>query len=159
MKKFTLCVAGLFMAALVHAQTPSPSSQLSAPAAAVDISKVLEFKETVHDFGKIPIGKGVQFDVVIKNISNDPVKIKNVSPQCGCTVAQADTTVYHAPGETFKVVLGFPNIPEGGFDKYADIFFSNGTTQRVKFMGTGYRVAENSAPANTAIQKIKTGGK
>lgn len=155
MKKFTLLLCSFFIAALLYAQ--SPSSQLAAgTTAAIDVSKVLEFQETVHDFGKIAMGKPVEFDVFIKNISSEPVKIENVRVGCGCTTPKYDTAS-HAPGESFKVTLGFSNMQEGNFEKYADIIFNNGVTKQIRFHGTGYKVAENSAPANTAIQKMKAG--
>lgn len=156
MKKFTLALGSLFIAALLNAQAPATTA--APQAAPVEISKVLEFKEATHDFGKIAMGKPVEFDVEIKNISSDSVKIENVKVGCGCTTPKYSQGP-HAPGSTFKVTLGFSNMQEGRFEKFADIFFSNGTTKQVKFFGEAYKVAENSAPANGAVQKLKNGGK
>jgi hypothetical protein len=156
MKKFTLALGSLFIAALINAQ--APATAVAQQAAPVEISKVLDIKEATHDFGKIVMGKPVEFDVVIKNISSDSIKIDNVKVGCGCTTPRYEPGP-HAPGSTFKVTLGFSNMQEGHFEKYADIFFSNGLTKQVKFFGDGYKVAENSAPANGAVQKLKTGGK
>jgi hypothetical protein len=124
---------------------------------AADISKALNFTEENHDFGKIPYGKPVEFDVQIKNISNEPVKIENVKVGCGCTTPKYQPGPY-APGETFKVTLGFSGYAEGKFDKYVDISFSNGMTKQIKFYGEGYKVAETPAPA-TGVQKLKSGSK
>ena len=55
------------------------------PAETKDITKVLEFTNADYDFGKIPFGKAVEYDVLIKNISNDSVWIDNVQVGCGCT--------------------------------------------------------------------------
>jgi hypothetical protein len=162
MKKVTLALSGLFIAALLNAQAPatsvgaSPSTMLTP---AVEISKVLDFKEATHDFGKIAMGKPVEFDVVVKNIGVEPIKIENVKVGCGCTTPKYEQGKAFAPGETFKVTLGFSNMQEGHFEKYADIFFSNGLTKQIKFSGDAYKVADNSAPANGAVQKMKTGGK
>lgn len=161
MKKFTLALSSLFIAALLNAQAPAttPTASVAGQAApAVEITKVLDIKESTHDFGKIAMGKPVEFDVTIKNISSEPVKIENVKVGCGCTTPKYEAGP-HAPGSTFKVTLGFSNMQEGRFEKYADIFFSNGASKQIKFFGEGYKVAETSAPANGAVQKLKTAGK
>ena len=158
MKKITLFLSSLFVAALVNAQTPS-TTQTATPATEqkADISKVLEFKEENHDFGKIPYGKPVEFDVAIKNLSSDSVKVENVKVGCGCTTPKYEQGKAYAPGETFKVTLGFSGYADGPFEKYVDIFFNNGLSKQIKFHGTGYKVAETPAPANGATQKLKSG--
>jgi hypothetical protein len=162
MKKITLVLTSLFVAALVNAQTPAVASTTTTSVQTeqkADISKVLEFKEENHDFGKIPYGKPVEFDVAIKNISSEPVKIENVKVGCGCTTPKYEQGKTYAPGETFKVTLGFSGYADGAFEKSVDIFFNNGLTKQVKFHGTGYKVAETPAPANTGVQKLKNSGK
>ena len=160
MKKITLVLSSLFFAVLVNAQAPAVASATTGTQTEqkADISKVLEFKEENHDFGKIPYGKPVEFDVAIKNISKDAVKIENVKVGCGCTTPKYEAGKTYAAGETFKVTLGFSGYAEGPFEKYVDIFFNNGMTKQIKFHGTGYKVAETPAPANTGIQKLKTTG-
>lgn len=157
MKKFSLLFSSLLFAVLLNAQTPVAATNAT-PAQAGDITKVLEIKETAHDFGKIPYGKPAEYDVVIKNISNDSVKIENVKVGCGCTTPKYDVGHMYGPGETFKVTLGFNGYTDGPFTKYADIFFSNGLSKQVTFTGTGYKVPEQAAPSNGAVQKMKTNG-
>ncbi len=161
MKKITLVLTGLFVAALVHAQTPAvaPVAVSTQTTPKADIAKVLEFKEENHDFGKIPYGKPVEFDVLIKNIGNDSVKIENVKVGCGCTTPKYEQGKSYAPGESFKVTLGFSGYADGPFEKYVDIFFNNGMTKQIKFHGTGYKVAETPAPANNGVQKLKNSSK
>ncbi|MCW3109469.1 MAG: hypothetical protein JWQ09_3975 [Segetibacter sp.] len=161
MKKITLVLTSLFVAALVNAQTPAVTSSATSAQTEqkADITKVLDFKEENHDFGKIPYGKPVEFDVAIKNISKDSVKIENVKVGCGCTTPKFEQGKSYAPGETFKVTLGFSGYAEGPFEKYVDIFFNNGMSKQIKFHGTGYKVAETPAPANSAVQKLKNSGK
>lgn len=164
MKKITLFLTGFFVAAIINAQTtPAQPTPTLAPAATAptepkDISKFLEIKEDNHDFGQIPYGKPVTFDVGIKNISSDSVKIENVKVGCGCTTPKYDQGKSYAPGESFKVTLGFSGYAEGNFEKYVDIFFSNGMSTKVKFHGTGYKVPEAAAPANAGVQKLKSAG-
>jgi len=157
MKKFSLFFSSLLFAALLNAQAPAQPG--TANPQAPDITKVLDIKDVNHDFGKIPYGKPAEYDVVIKNISNDSVKIENVKVGCGCTTPKYEQGRAYAPGETFKVTLGFNGFTDGPFTKYADIFFSNGLSKQVTFKGTGYKVPEQAAPANDAVQKLKPAGK
>lgn len=153
MKKFSLFFSSLLIAALLNAQAPAVI-----PSQAPDITKVLDIKDTNHDFGKIPYGKPAEYDVVIKNISNDSIKIENVKVGCGCTTPKYEVGKSYGPGETFKVTLGFNGYTDGPFTKSADIIFSNGLNKQVTFTGTGYKVPDQAAPANGAVQKMKTNG-
>ena len=157
MKKISLFVCSLLVAATMNAQTAT--STASSPAQTPDITKVLDIKEANHDFGKIPYGKAAEYDVVIKNISNDSIKIENVKVGCGCTTPKYEQGKAYGPGETFKVTLGFNGYTEGNFTKYADIYFSNGMSKQVVFTGNGYKVPDQAAPANAGVQKMKTSGK
>ncbi len=166
MKKITCFFACLFVAAIVNAQTAATSNATpnntatadTATAPKADISKVLEFNQENHDFGKIPYGKPVEFDVLIKNISPDSVKIDNVKVGCGCTTPKYEQGKSFAPGENFKVTLGFTGYADGPFEKYVDIFYNNGLSKQIKFHGTGYKVPETPAPSNGAVQKLKNAG-
>jgi hypothetical protein len=157
MKKFSLLLSSLCVAAIIHAQAPAAAAPAAKPQ--VEIATVLDIKEADHDFGKIAYGKPVEFDVTIKNISKDSVKVDNVKVGCGCTTPRYEQGKTYAPGETFKVTLGFSGYAEGHFEKYADIFFSNGLSKQVKFHGEGFKVPETPAPANGAVQKLKNGSK
>ena len=151
MKRFTMFLGSLLVAATMYAQAPATTP--------TDISKVLEITEASHDFGKIPYGKPVEFDVAIKNISGDSVKIENVKVQCGCTTPKYQAGKTFGPGETVKVTLGFNGFTEGRFEKTADIFFNNGLSKQIRFFGEGFKVPETPAPANGAAQKMKSGSK
>lgn len=167
MKKISSFLTCLLLGAFVNAQTQATGNVThnhtvttnAATAPKADISKVLEFKEENHDFGKIPYGKPVEFDVMIKNISQEPVKIENVKVACGCTTPKYEQGKSYAPGENFKVTLGFTGYADGPFEKSVDILFNNGLTKQIKFHGTGYKVPETPAPSNGAIQKLKNSGK
>lgn len=157
MKKITVFLACLFIVAFADAQT-SAAANNTVTAQKTDILKVLEFNEENHDFGKIPYGKPIEFDVLVKNISPDSIKVDNVKVGCGCTTPKYEQGKSIAPGETFKVTLGFTGYADGIFEKYVDIFFSNGLSKQIKFHGTGYRVPETAVPANSAVQKLKNAG-
>ncbi|HEX8355800.1 MAG TPA: DUF1573 domain-containing protein [Segetibacter sp.] len=161
MKKITLFLSSLFVAAIINAQAPSANTPATGASVEqkADITKTLSFSEENHDFGKILYGKPVEFDVVIKNISADSVKIENVKVQCGCTTPKYEQGKTYAPGETFKVTLGFSGNAEGPFEKSVDVVFNNGMTKQIRFHGSGYKVAETPAPANSGVQKLKSSGR
>src|SRR3954465_15635570 len=153
MKKILLLVPVFFIALVLKAQTQqTQSTDQSQPAK--DITKVVEFKELDHDFGKIPFGKPADFDLEMKNISSDSVKIENVQVGCGCTTPKWSAGPY-APGETFKVGIGFNGATDGEFHKVVTIFFNGGLQQVIKFHGQTFKTPDNAAPANSSIEKLK----
>ncbi|MBT1703283.1 DUF1573 domain-containing protein [Chryseosolibacter indicus] len=49
-------------------------------------TKVLQFREEIHDFGSVAEDKGpVTYEFVFTNTGSRPVKILNVQASCGCT--------------------------------------------------------------------------
>lgn len=158
MKKITLVIASFLVAGIINAQTTDakiPVGTTEQPAVSHDISQVLQFNEENHDFGQIPNGKPVEFDVVMKNISKDSVKLDNVKVGCGCTTPKYEQGKSYGPGEVFKITLGFNGYATGPFEKYADINFGDGLSKHVKFHGVGYKVPDTPAPVNSAIEKLK----
>lgn len=157
MKKFTLMAASLLIFAAVNAQAPTDTKTAPAPQQEVrDVTKVLSFKNDNYSFGKIPQGKPVEFNLEIKNISSDSVKIENVQVSCGCTTPKWQAGPY-APGENFKVTLGFNAAALGAFNKTVTVFFSGGLTKQVTFNGETYAAPENAAPQNAQLGKLKPG--
>lgn len=158
MKKISLLLTCLVIAGIINAQTTDTKMAVGSteqPAVAHDISQVLQFNEENHDFGQIPNGKPVEFEVVIKNIGKDSVKLNDVKVGCGCTTPKYDQGKSYGPGEVFKVILGFNGYATGPFEKYADINFGNGLSKHVKFHGVGFKVPDTAAPVNSAIEKLK----
>ena len=153
MKNIVLVVFSVLVFSQSHAQV-KPLPTANAPQVQ-DIKKLVEFKELDHDFGKIPYGKPVEFDVLIKNVSSDSVKIENVQAGCGCTTPKWQPGPY-AAGENFKITLGFNGYTEGVFNKVVTIYFSGGASQLIKFHGETFKAPENPAPANGTVQKLKT---
>lgn len=148
MKKITFLFCGLFLVATITFCNKVQAQEKN-------IADYLKISETVHDFGKTPYGKAVEFDIVLTNVSKDSIKIENVKVGCGCTTPKWSAGPY-AAGETFKITLGFNGYSEGHFEKYVDVYFSGGLHQQIKFTGEGYKVPENPAPQNAATQKMKT---
>ena len=145
-------MSSLLIASTMIAQVPVAPNQ-------PDVSKILDIRNTNHDFGKVAYGKPVEFEVEIKNISNDSVKIETVKVGCGCTTPRYEAGKSFGPGETIKVTLGFNGMTEGPFSKTADLIFNNGLTKQIVFRGEGYKVPEAPAPTNGAVEKMKKGSK
>ena len=163
MKKLFTLICLLAFAFVVNAQTSDTkvskkdkntatkyAAENTEPSATADN---LVLRETEFDFGKIPQGKPVEYDVILKNVSGDSVKIENVQVGCGCTTPKWKPGPY-AAGETFKVTLGYNAMSDGVFNKNATIFFNNGLKQVVRFHGETFKAPENAAPANAAVQKL-----
>ena len=123
-----------------------------------DVSKTIQFKELDHDFGKIPFGKPAEFNLEMKNISNEPVTIEDVKVGCGCTTPKWQAGPYK-PGEDFGITVGFNGSTEGQFSKVITVYFKGGLSQVIKFHGETYKAPDNAAPGNEAVQQLKSGGK
>jgi hypothetical protein len=149
MKKVLFLIPAFFAVTLLKAQTTDQQTQQQP-----DITKVVEFKEVDHDFGKIPFGKPAEFELEMKNISNDTLRIENVQVGCGCTTPKWQPGPYKA-GETFKIGIGFNGNTDGQFQKVVTIFFKGGYSQVIKFHGQTYKTPDNAAPGNATLEKIK----
>lgn len=142
MRRIAFCVAAFLAFGSIKAQNSA------SPAKAQDISKVISFKETDHDLGKIPYGKPVEFDVYMTNISQDSVKIENVQASCGCTTPKWNPGPY-AAGQEFKITLGFNGYTDGHFEKYVSVFFSGGVARQLKFHGDTFKEQVQNTPNKT----------
>ena len=156
MKKFTLIAAVLFMAFSANAQEASTTTQTQQQTK--DVAKYVEFKNAEYDFGKIPFGKPAEYELMVKNISNDTVTLDRIQVGCGCTTPKYEAGKKLLPGESTKVTLGFNGSSDGVFTKFVTIFFNDGMSKQVSFKGETYKTPETSAPANGSIQKMKSGG-
>src|SRR5436305_1589899 len=140
MKKFVVLMIGVIASVALHAQAPQAVSE-------TDITKVVRFSELDHDFGKIPYGKPAKFDLNMKNISSDSITIEDVKVGCGCTTPEfPDNKGPFAPGQNFKVTIGFNGYTEGQFNKVVTIYLKGGLSQLIKFHGETYKAPDNPAP-------------
>ena len=167
MKRIALLTMGLVAVSLTFAQqkteaakvAPSTPAVVEAPKPAKDINKYFEFTNADWNFGKIPQGKPVEFDLYIKNISKDSAVLDNVQVSCGCTTPKYTTGQKFGPGEKIKVTLGFNAGVLGMFAKTVTVFLNNNEfTKQVSFKGETFTVASTPAPANNATDKIKPAG-
>lgn len=102
---------------------------------ATEIDQLLSFTNADYDMGKIPSGKPLEYNVVIKNISKDTVVLKEVTAGCGCTTPKYRANEKIAPGKTTFITLGFNGGANGPFSKTALISFTNGLSKSVQFKG------------------------
>ena len=149
MKKLIVLLIGVVAATTLHAQAPQVND---------DVAKVIQFKETDHDFGKIPYGKPAEFSLEMKNISPDSVTIEDVKVGCGCTTPKWQAGPY-AAGQDFNITIGFNGYTEGQFNKVVTVYFKGGLSQLIKFHGETYKAPDNAAPGNDAVNTLKSGGK
>jgi hypothetical protein len=100
-----------------------------------NIDNVAQFVNANYNMGKITFGKPVQYNVTIKNISNDTLSIANVTVGCGCTTPTFTKGQILQPGQSSYITLGFNGGTMGAFTKFATIFFGNGLSKQVQFNG------------------------
>ena len=116
--------------------------------------EVLEFKQTSHDFGKIPQGKPAYHYFEIINIGKEPIKLDNVTATCGCTTPEWSHEPI-APGATAIIKVGYNAAAEGGFTKPITITYNTNQTKQLMIKGTVWKAPEGSAPANASVQFLK----
>ena len=99
MKRYLICSA-LFLAACGNQQQGStedrlPTSLVNNPASATGMDTVaaaqkpvMEFKDTLHNFGTIHEGEAVSYDFAFTNTGKTPLIITSASGSCGCTVPE-----------------------------------------------------------------------
>lgn len=149
MKKFIIAGIFCFAAGLVQAQEVASAPKLDEKTAEMLVLKSAEF-----DFGKIPQNKPVYTVFEWVNSSLKPLKLDNVSADCGCTTPEWDREAV-APGATGKVKVGYNAAAAGYFEKYITLVYNGNQTKRIKIKGTVWKAPEGSAPSNSSIQFLK----
>lgn len=86
--------------------TPAPSLPLTA----------IEFGEDSHNFGEIKEGDKVSHVFKFKNTGNNPLKVENVKPSCGCTTPDWTKDEIPPGGEGF-VKVEFDSKGKSGVQK------------------------------------------
>ena len=131
---------------LVGLLPPTLMAQQDSMSTPKDIQLIAEFTNADYNMGNVPMGKGAEFNVYIKNISSsDTLEIVDVKVSCGCTTPKYRSKDPILPGKSSYITLGFNGSGGGAFTKFADIIFKSGQSKQVKFYGVA--VAE-PAPAS-----------
>ena len=144
MKRINFLILFMSIAWIASAQT---SANTTTP------NEVLQFKQTEHDFGKIPQGKPVFYFFEIVNTGSTPLKLENVQASCGCTTPEWNHEAIPAGGAD-KIKVGYNAAGEGNFEKFITITY-NGIQKQIKIKGTVWKAPVGSAPTNASIQILK----
>jgi len=87
-------------------------------------AQVVEWQTTTeHDFGDLLQGQSATFDFRFKNISDQPIVIQNVRPDCGCTAPNWENAPTF-PDSTGTLSITFDATKKGYFNKKVKVFFS-----------------------------------
>jgi hypothetical protein len=99
------------------------------------INSFIQLTNSDYNMGKIVSGKPVEYNVSIKNISKDTISLQRVQAGCGCTSPKYAAGQVLKPGDVTMITLGFDGKTVGAFTKFADIYFGNGQSTKIKFSG------------------------
>lgn len=75
--------------------------------AAYDKGPKIVFKETEHDFGKVPQGPSLQYNFKFTNKGSGILKIEKVQTTCGCTAATVGEKTEYKKNESGAIKVEF----------------------------------------------------
>ncbi len=75
--------------------------------AAYDKGPKIVFKETEHDFGKVPQGPSLQYNFKFTNKGSGILRIEKVSTSCGCTAAEVGNKTEYKKNESGSIKVEF----------------------------------------------------
>ncbi len=116
--------------------------------------EVLGFKQTAHDFGKIPQNRPVTHLFEFTNNGKEPLKLENVQAACGCTTPEWTKDPVE-PGASATIKVGYNAAAEGPFSKTVTVFYNGSQMKTLVISGTVYKAPATSAPANASISLLK----
>ena len=148
MKKLGIAITLFITSLAVHAQAVNTQgTALSRP-------EVLQVKENLHNFGKIPQGRPATTTFEIVNTGTTPLKLDNVQASCGCTTPVWSRDPIE-PGATARIVVGYNAYGEGSFTKTVTIVYNTNMTRLLTISGEVYKTPASSAPDNASVQLLK----
>ncbi|RYE23031.1 MAG: DUF1573 domain-containing protein [Sphingobacteriales bacterium] len=80
---------------------------------ALDSMSVMEFKDTLHDFGNMKAGEVGDYDFEFTNTGKSPLIINNALGSCGCTVPDYPHEPI-APGKNGVIKVKFNSADKNG---------------------------------------------
>ncbi|MDR0793717.1 MAG: DUF1573 domain-containing protein [Chitinophagaceae bacterium] len=83
-----------------------------------------KFKETTHEFGKVPQGVPATFTFEFQNISNQPLVIESAQASCGCTTPEYPKEPV-LPSKAAKIKVSFNAMAVGPFSKAVTVKFAS----------------------------------
>ncbi len=124
MKKIVLGI-WLLSATLAFAQTPPAENKAEA-----EELPHIEFKETTHDFGQIPLQADATHEFTFSNTGKVPLVLSNVRASCGCTVPEWPKEPV-LPGEEGVIKIKYTTVNRPNVINKAVIVHSNADNKQV----------------------------
>ena len=118
---------------------PTPVAEPELPATTA------EFSTMKHDFGKIKAGEKVEHSFSFKNTGNNPLKISNVKPSCGCTTPDW-TKEEVAPGQSGFIKVEFDSKGKTGVQNKTVTVTLN-TEEKTQVLSFTGEIVGEEAPA------------
>lgn len=134
----SLLLFGFFTAS---AQSEEPVNDLP--------STVIEWEEKTFEFGVIKEGAVAEHTYWVKNTGNNPLKIYNVKPSCGCTIPDW-TKDEIPPGGKGLVKLSFDSKGKSGIQKKS-VSVTTNTEPRTTVLGFGAEVIPGTDDGTDAM--------
>jgi hypothetical protein len=161
MKKIAIAALLLFTAYYAGAQTAN-SNGATTPrltpntggTALPQPANVLQLKENLHNFGKIPQGRPATYTFEIVNTGSVPLRLDNVQASCGCTTPVWSRDPIEAGG-TGRILVGYNAYSEGPFTKTVTIVYNTSQTKTLTITGEVYKAPPTSAPENASVELLK----
>ncbi|HEY6899629.1 MAG TPA: DUF1573 domain-containing protein, partial [Puia sp.] len=89
---------------------------------------VIQPKESIHNFGKIPQGRPATYTFEIVNTGATPILLDNVQASCGCTTPEWSREAIPA-GATSRIKVGYNAYAEGPFNKTVTVIYNSNQTK------------------------------
>jgi len=100
--KIIYLVSGLIVIAAIMVMVATNSK-----VAASQKGPKIVFKETTHDFGKVPRGPSLQYNFKFTNKGSGILSIDKVQPTCGCTGATVGEKTTYSKNESGEIKVEF----------------------------------------------------
>lgn len=95
-------------------------SQISQPDNVL-FAGVIQFEETVHDYGTIQEGGNGTYEFIFHNRGDEPLLLNNVRSSCGCTIPEWPKEPI-AAGKTGKIKVSYNTRITGPFTKSISVY-------------------------------------
>lgn len=107
---------------------------------------VLQFEETLHDFGTIKEGDVVEFTYKFKNVGESELLIQHAQGSCGCTVPLWSKDPV-APGSSGFITAKFDSKGKSGFQEKTVTVTANTWPKQTTLKFKANVLAKDAAPA------------
>lgn len=130
-----LLVATIGFTACGNEDNKSAAAGSSVQNAGTEKLTAIEWETTTKDYGTIQEGQKLEVSFTFKNVGNENLVIKSVSPSCGCTAAEPPAKPI-PPGGTGEIKASFDSkgrMGENHKDLYVEANTEGTKTHRLVF--------------------------